>query len=89
MVRYISLLLFIGLAWGQNPAPESDFSVMTWNIWHGGREDGDKVGPQKVIRVIKNSRADIIAMKKHTARENSFQKHLASTLSQGVRTFPS
>jgi exonuclease III len=35
---------------------------MTWNIWHGGREDGDKVGPQKVIRVIKNSRADIIAM---------------------------
>jgi len=35
---------------------------MTWNIWHGGREDGEKVGPQKVIRVIKNSRADIIAM---------------------------
>jgi len=45
-----------------NPTPESDFSVMTWNIWHGGREDGDKVGPQKVIRVIENSRADIIAM---------------------------
>ena len=62
MVRYISLLLFIGLAWGQDPTPESDFSVMTWNIWHGGREDGEKVGPQRVIRVIKNSRADIIAM---------------------------
>jgi len=45
-----------------NPTPESDFSVMTWNIWHGGREDGEKVGPQKVIRVIKNSGADIIAM---------------------------
>ena len=41
---------------------KSDFSVMTWNIWHGGREDGEKVGPQKVIRVIKNSGADIIAM---------------------------
>ncbi|SVA18356.1 uncharacterized protein METZ01_LOCUS71210, partial [marine metagenome] len=45
-----------------NPTPESDFSVMTWNIWHGGREDGEEVGPQRVIRVIKNSRADIIAM---------------------------
>ncbi len=45
-----------------NPTPESDFSVMTWNIWHGGREDGEEVGPQRVIRVIKNSRSDIIAM---------------------------
>jgi len=72
-----------------NPTPESDFSVMTWNIWHGGREDGEKVGPQIVIRVIKNSRADIIAMQERTARGNSFQKHLASTFSQGVRTFPS
>ena len=32
-----------------NPTPKSDFSVMTWNIWHGGREDGEKVGPQKVV----------------------------------------
>ena len=57
------LFLFKGCALiAINPTPESDFSVMTWNIWHGGREDGEKVGPQKVIRVIKNSRADIIAM---------------------------
>ena len=62
MIRYISLLLFIGLALGQDPTPESDFSVMTCNIWHGGREDGEKVGPKRVIRVIKNSRADIIAI---------------------------
>jgi len=62
MIRYISLLLFIGFAWGENPTPESAFSVMTWNIWHGGREDGEKVGPQRVIKVIKNSRTDIIAM---------------------------
>ena len=62
MVRCISLLLFIGSAWGQGPNHESNFSVMTWNIWHGGREDGEKVGPQRVIRVIKNSRVDIIAM---------------------------
>ena len=62
MIRYISLLLFIGFAWGENPTPKSDFSVMTWNIWHGGREDGEKIGPQRVIKVIKNSRTDIIAM---------------------------
>ena len=62
MIRYISLLLFIGFAWGEGPTLENDFSVMTWNIWHGGREDGEKVGPQRVIKVIKKSRADIIAM---------------------------
>ena len=62
MVRCISLLLYIGLAWGKDSIYESDFSVMTWNIWHGGREDGEKVGPQRVIGVIKNSRVDIIAM---------------------------
>jgi endonuclease/exonuclease/phosphatase family metal-dependent hydrolase len=62
MYRYISLLLFIGFAWGEGPTLENDFSVMTWNIWHGGREDGEKVGPQRVIKVIKKSRADIIAM---------------------------
>ena len=45
-----------------NSPPESDFSVMAWNIWHGGREDGEEVGPQRVIRVIKTSSADIIAM---------------------------
>ena len=63
--RYLILFLFLfqGCAViGINSTAKSDFSVMTWNIWHGGREDGDKVGPQKVIRVIKNSRADIIAM---------------------------
>ncbi|MDP6878616.1 MAG: endonuclease/exonuclease/phosphatase family protein [Candidatus Marinimicrobia bacterium] len=62
MIRYISLLLFIGFSWGADSTPKSDFSVMTWNIWHGGREDGEKIGPQKVIKVIKNSRTDIIAI---------------------------
>ena len=57
------LFLFQDCAVNANPPPfKSDFSVMTWNIWHGGREDGEKVGPQKIIKVIKNSRADIIAM---------------------------
>ena len=24
------------------------FRTMTWNIWHGGREDGEKIGPKRV-----------------------------------------
>jgi len=45
-----------------NPMPQSDFSVLTWNIWHGGCENGEIVDPQRVTGVIKNSRADIVAM---------------------------
>ena len=40
----------------------NSFRVMAWNIWHGGREDGEKVGPQRVAEVIKESSADIVAM---------------------------
>jgi hypothetical protein len=35
---------------------------MTWNIWHGGREDGEVVGPKRVIEVIRDSGADLVAM---------------------------
>lgn len=38
------------------------FRAMTWNIWHGGKEDGEIEGPQKVIDVIKQSQADLVAM---------------------------
>ena len=40
----------------------NSFRAMTWNIWHGGREDGDKVGPQRGVEIIKQSKADVIAM---------------------------
>jgi endonuclease/exonuclease/phosphatase family metal-dependent hydrolase len=51
----------------QPPAPEPErapdtLTVMSWNIWHGGREDGADVGPERVIEVIRSSGADIIAM---------------------------
>lgn len=42
--------------------PTEDLNVMAWNIWHGGREDGKEVGPQRVIEVIKKSGADLVAM---------------------------
>lgn len=38
------------------------FRVMTWNIWHGGREDGEEIGPQRVARVVRDSQADLIAL---------------------------
>jgi hypothetical protein len=42
-----SVLLLVA-ALGACPAPAlpaqgTDVSVMTWNIWHGGREDGKEV----------------------------------------------
>ena len=38
------------------------FSVMAWNIWHGGKEDGKEIGPQRVVDVIRDSKADLVAM---------------------------
>lgn len=40
----------------------ADFKVMTWNIWHGGREDGNDVGPARVVDVIRSAQADVVAM---------------------------
>ena len=39
-----------------------EFRVMSWNIWNGGREDGAIEGVERVVEVIGNSGADIIAM---------------------------
>ncbi len=41
---------------------KDSFKVMAWNIWHGGREDGKEIGPKRVIEIIKDSKADIVAM---------------------------
>ena len=39
-----------------------ELKTMAWNIWHGGREDGEKTGPQRVVEIIRDSGADIVAM---------------------------
>jgi len=36
--------------------------VATWNIWHGGRENGDSLGPGQVAELLQFSGADIIAL---------------------------
>jgi len=45
---------------GEN-APQ-ELRAMSWNIWHGGKQDGDEAGPRRVVEVIRDSGADIVAM---------------------------
>lgn len=41
---------------------DSRLKVIAWNIWHGGKEDGEELGPDRVVDVIRTSGADIVAM---------------------------
>ncbi len=43
-------------------AASQQVKVMTFNIWHGGRETGEVEGPLRVVDVIRDSGADIVAM---------------------------
>lgn len=52
----VLLLATIGVA-----APEN-LRLMTWNIWHGGRENDHFRGPRQVIDLIQKSRADVVMM---------------------------
>lgn len=36
--------------------------VMQWNILHGGRDDGEKTGPARVVEVIREAKPDIVAL---------------------------
>lgn len=56
-----SLLTFLLLLLVQG-AVGQQLKVMTFNIWHGGRETGEEAGPQRVVDVIRDSGADIVAM---------------------------
>jgi len=71
MMRRLRLLAVVTLAFGgvllnegrsSAAPPENEVRLMAWNIWHGGREDGETVGPQKVVEVIRTSNADIVCM---------------------------
>ncbi len=42
--------------------PVSELKVLAWNIWHGGRRDGELEGLQKTVEVIQRSGADVVAM---------------------------
>lgn len=44
------------------PQRRSELRVLAWNIWHGGRRDGDQAGIERTIQVIRESGADVVAM---------------------------
>lgn len=59
-------------------AHPTEFGVMSWNIWRGGREDGPDIGPRRVVEVIRDSGVDLVAMQEtygsgeHIAAELGF-----------------
>lgn len=55
-------LLTVWLLMVGQGALAQQLKVMTFNIWHGGRETGEAEGPQRVVDVIRGSGADIVAM---------------------------
>lgn len=63
-VSLLSLAVALCLAVPRSTAvaEETTFRVMSWNILHGGRDDGKEVGPQRVVDVIRDSKADIVTM---------------------------
>lgn len=61
-MRLLITILFVAVLCAMCCAQRTEFKAMTWNILHGGRDDGKDVGPQRVIEVIKASGADIVAM---------------------------
>jgi endonuclease/exonuclease/phosphatase family metal-dependent hydrolase len=40
----------------------SKLKIMQWNIWHGGHEEGQEVGVNRIISLIKQANPDIISM---------------------------
>jgi len=60
---YISLpkdkSVFEGL---NNSQDDNILKVLSWNIWHGGVENGEELGRQRIIDIIKASTADVILM---------------------------
>lgn len=45
-----------------NPKSGETIKVMTWNIWNGGKQQGKKVGLDRIAQCIKNNGADIVAL---------------------------
>ena len=47
---------------GMAKEPVEELSILAWNIWHGGRRDGQEVGIERVVAAIRESGADAVAM---------------------------
>ena len=61
-VAQVTLILLLGLSASYaQAAPQDELDVLAWNIWHGGKEDGEP-GLQRTIELIRDSGADLVAM---------------------------
>ena len=38
------------------------FDILAWNIWHGGRRDGNEIGLDKTVEIIRNTGAAVVCM---------------------------
>lgn len=70
---------------GQQFERAQTLRVLAWNIWRGGREDGEEVGPRRVVDTIRASGADVVAMQEtygsgeRIAQELGFHFHPRGT----------
>lgn len=62
LLLLLGLVLPAPLATAREEDPIQELEILTWNIWRGGREDGEELGPRKVAEVIRRSGADVVAM---------------------------
>ena len=99
LARVADCLLLIGLSVGSirfcaADDRAHDVCAMSWNIWHGGKEDGEELGPQRVVEVIRNSQADVVAMQEsygsgeRIAEALGFQLHARGTNVSILSRFP-
>lgn len=58
----VLLLVYLGAPMPSFATDPVEFRALTWNIWHGGKEDGEEIGPKKVVDLLRKSEADVIAI---------------------------
>lgn len=74
--------------------PVSRLRVMAWNIWHGGRRDGNQEGLAATMAAIQAVRADIVLMQEtygsgaHIAAGLGFHYYLRSSNLSIMSRFP-
>ncbi|HJP32923.1 MAG TPA: endonuclease/exonuclease/phosphatase family protein [Candidatus Latescibacteria bacterium] len=72
----------------------SRLRVMAWNIWHGGRRDGDGAGLTATIDAIRTAGADVVAMQEtygsgaHIAAGLGFSYYLRSSNLSVMSRYP-
>lgn len=79
---------------GMSDKPVERLRVMAWNIWHGGRRDGNVEGLQATVEAIRASGADVIAMQEtygsgaHIAEALGFYWYLRSSNLSVMSRYP-